>query len=261
MSAPFRPLSLSVPVALSAIVLLASVGHAQTPAPTGAAPAPAGVTPAPSSSAGMTTPTEAAKKMIVSAIQKMNANNVDGALSDLTQAIQANPSSTGAYVLRASIYCQRHQWQPATDDFLAAQKIAPSNVVVKFNLVEIKFMQKQYDAARPGFLALANDPDMGDFAQYKVFLCDLFGGHEAQARKELDVFNAAMGNPSYYFANAAWDLVHKDIEGARSWLVSATHIYPVNKFTTYGQSLRDLGYLPIPEPGQTTVAPAGTAAP
>jgi len=214
----------------------------------------------------MTTPTDAAKKMIVSAIQKMNSNNVDGALADLTQAIQANPSSTGAYVLRASIYCQRHQWKEATDDFLAAQKIAPTNVVVKFNLVEIKFMQKQYDEARPGFLSLASDPEMGDFAQYKVFLCDLFGGHEDQAKKELDVFNAAMGNPSYYFANAAWDLVHKDIEGARGWLVSATHIYPVNKFTTYGQSLRDLGYLPIPEPGQTKVgtpalAPSGTATP
>ena len=197
----------------------------------------------------------------------MNANNVDGALADLTRAIQVNPGSTGAYVLRASIYCQKHQWQQATDDFTAAQKIAPTNVVVKFNLVEIKFMQKQYEAARPGFLQLVKDPDMGDFAQYKIFLCDLFGGHEDQAKKELDVFNAAMGNPSYYFANAAWDLVHKDTDGARGWLVSASHIYPVNKFTTYGQSLRDLGYLPIPEAGQTKVgtpsldAPSGAATP
>ena len=76
-------------------------------------------------------------------------------------------------------------------------------------------MQEQYDAARAGFAALEKDPivktqpDMGDFAAYKVFLCDLFGGHQAQAKKELDVFNDIMGNPSYYFCNAAWDLVSK----------------------------------------------------
>jgi hypothetical protein len=111
-------------------------------------------------------------------------------------------------------------------------------------------MQKQYDVARPGFVLLEKDPDMGDFASYKVFLCDLFGGHEAAARKELDVFNDVMGNPSYYFANAAWSLVHKNIEDARSWLVSASHIYPPQKNAYYAQSLRDLGYLPLPAPTQ-----------
>ena len=115
------------------------------------------------------------------AIKKMNANDADGALADLTQALKLNPNSTGAYVLRASIYCQKKQWALAENDFNAARKIAPNNTVLKFNLVEIKFMQKQYDVARPGFAALTSDPDMGDFAQYKVFLCDLFGGHEEQA--------------------------------------------------------------------------------
>jgi hypothetical protein len=107
---------------------------------------------------------------------------------------------------------------------------------------------------------LTNDPDMGDFAQYKVFLCDLFGGHEEQAKKELDVFDAAMGNPSYYFANAAWSLVHKNIEDARGWLVSASRIYPPQKNAYYAQSLRDLGYLPIPAPGDVVTPPAPSGA-
>jgi tetratricopeptide (TPR) repeat protein len=161
----------------------------------------------------------------------------------------------GALVLRASIYCQKKEWDLAEADFRTAAKIAPTNAVLKFNLIEVKFMQKQYDVARPGFLALEKDPDvlkgdpeMVDFAQYKVFLCDLFGGHLDVAKKELDVFNDAMGNPSYYFANAAWDLVHHNIEGARSWLLSASRIYAPRKNAYYSQSLRDTGYLPIPEP-------------
>lgn len=196
----------------------------------------------------MTSPTDAAKQMITDAIKRMNANDTAGALNDLTQALKVNPNSTGAYVLRASIYCQQKKWTEAQADFEAAAKIAPTNTVVKFNLVEIKFMQKQYDAARPGFVALESDPDMGDFAKYKVFLCDLFGGHEAVARKELDVFNDVMGNPSYYFGNAAWSLVHKNTEDARSWLQSASRIYPAQKNLYYAESLRDLGYLPLPPP-------------
>ena len=245
MPAHFRYLSFAL---CASTLLLSPLGRAQQLATN--APSPTPTAPAKAASSTLTTPKDASEKMITEAIKRMNANDADGALNDLSQALKVNPNSTGAYVLRASIYCQKKLWTQAEDDFKAAARIAPTNVVLKFNLVEIKFMQKQYDAARPGFVALEKDPDMGDFASYEVFLCDLFGGHEAAAKKELDVFNDAMGNPSYYFANAAWDLYHKNIEDARSWLVSASHIYPANKFTTYGQSLRDLGYLPIPEPTQ-----------
>jgi len=230
-------------------LLLSATGRAQqlvTPNAPSATPAAASK----AASSTLTTPADAAQKLIAEAIKKVDANNMDGALNDLSQAIKTNPSSTGAYVLRASIYCQKKLWPQAEDDFKTAAQIAPTNVVLKFNLVEVKFMQKQYDAARPGFVALQKDPDMGDFASYKVFLCDLFGGHEAAAQKELDAFNDAMGNPSYYFSNAAWSLVHKNIDDARSWLVSASHIYPARKYAYYAQSLRDLGYLPIPEPTQ-----------
>jgi hypothetical protein len=40
--------------------------------------------------------------------------------------------------------------------------------------------------------------------------------------------------------------LHKNIDDARSWLVSASRIYPPRKNAYYAQSLRDLGYLPIP---------------
>jgi Tfp pilus assembly protein PilF len=182
------------------------------------------------------------------AIGKMNANDADGALDKLTESIKLNPKNAAAYVLRASIYCQKKFWIQAGEDFAAAAAIDPKNVVIKFNQVEIKFLQKQYDAARPGFVALEDDPDMGDLAKYKVFLCDLFGGHEAVASKELDDFNKVDEYASYYFSNAAWDLYHKKPEDARGWLISASHIYAPQKNGYYAQSLRDLGYLPLPPP-------------
>jgi Tfp pilus assembly protein PilF len=262
MSARSRHLSF---VLFASALLLSRLGHAQQPvatnAPAAAPAAPAKTAPTKAANSSLTQPADAAQKMIADAIKRMNANDLNGALTDLSQALKLNPNSTGAYVLRASIYCQQKQWTQAEDDFKTAARLAPTNPVLKFNLVEVKFMQKQYDAARSGYVALVKDPDMGDFAAYKVFLCDLFGGHEAVAKKELDAFNDVAANPSYFFANAAWSLVHKNLDDARSWLLSASRIYPLRKNETYAQSLRDLGYLPIPEPGDIVHPPPSDASP
>lgn len=255
MPARFRHLSFAL---CASAFLLSGIGRAQqTNAPSsGSFP----VTTGKIANSTLTSPTDAAQKMITAAIQKMNAQkpDADGALNDLTQALKVNPNSTGAYVLRASIYCQKKQWTQAEDDFKTASRIAPGNSVLKFNIVEVKFMQKQYDVARPGFVALENDPDMGDFASYKVFLCDLFGDHEAAAKKELDVFSNSMNGPSYEFGNAAWGLFHKDLDspdGARYWLLRASRTYPPQKNAYYAQSLRDMGYLPIPGPDDKVSPP------
>ena len=188
---------------------------------------------------------------IAQAMVKMDADDKEGALAELNKAIAANPKMSGAYVFRASLYCQKKMWPQADADFKTAIQIDPGNVVLKFNLIEVKFLQKQYDAARPEFAALVKDPDMGDFAAYKVFLCDLFAGHMDLAAKELAVFNDKDGNPSYYFGNAAWSLMHKNPEDARTWLVSASNIYPLAKNKLYAASLWDVGLLPLPNPPKT----------
>ena len=206
-------------------------------------------------SANLTSPVEAARVKIADAVKRMKDNDVEGSLADLTQAIQLKPDSAFAYLLRGSIYTQKKMFPEAQADFTAAEKFDPNNVVIKLNLRELKFMQKNFDDASVGFLPLEKDPDMGDFATYKVFLCDLLGGHEAVARSELDALNKKADDASYYFGNAAWDLYHKNIDDARSWLVSASDIFAAQKFTTYGASLRYYGYLPIPQANDSTAKP------
>jgi tetratricopeptide (TPR) repeat protein len=234
----------SAAVAFTALAL-APLLHAQAVTPS-ATPAPA----TGASSMSVTTPVDEARMKIAEAVKKMDQTppDMDGSLADLTQAIQLKPDSAFAYLLRGSLYTQKKMFAEAEADFNAAYKINPNNVVIKFNLSELKFMQKHYDEARTGFLPLQKDPDMGDFATYKVFLCDLFGGHEDVAKSELDAINDKGDDASYYFANAAWDLVHKKTDDARSWLASAAHIFDAKKFSTYGESLRYLGYLPLPAP-------------
>jgi hypothetical protein len=195
-------------------------------------------------------PTDPAVPMLKQAYELITKKDLDGALTLINDAVRANPKSFAALTLRGMVYSQKKQWIPAESDFNAALVLDPSNVVVKFQLGEIKFVQKLYDQARPRFLALESDPVMGDFASYKVFLCDLLAGHDDVAAKELAAFNDAATHPSYYFSNAAWFLVHKQPEQARGWLVSASNIYVPSKNQFYAASLRDLGYLPLPPPPQ-----------
>jgi Tfp pilus assembly protein PilF len=240
-------------------LLVATLGlHAQTPAgnaagapdltstPIATVPAPAA--PGPSDLSADNIPNDPAAPMLRQAYQLLVKKDFDGALTIIDEAVKNNPKSFAALTLRGMIYSQKKEWTSADADFNTALAIDPNNIVVKFNLGEIKFVQKDYDTARARFAALANDPVMGDFASYKVFLCDLFGNHEDQAKKELDVFNAAESHPSYYFGNAAWDLYHKNIEDARGWLNSAANIYIPSKNQFYAASLKDLGYLPLPPP-------------
>jgi tetratricopeptide (TPR) repeat protein len=182
------------------------------------------------------------------AFELVDQKQLDAALAKVNASIQASPKNPNAFALRAAIEVEKKLWDQAGRDFQSALQLDRNNSQLKFDLVEIPFMQKKYDAARPGFVALEHDLGMGDLAAYKAFLCELFGGHEDEAAKELAVFNQVGENASYYFANAAWLIYHKKPEEARSWLMSAANIYSPAKVELYARSLIDLGYLPLPPP-------------
>ena len=215
-------------------LLVAPLGHGQQPA-AATTPAVAGT----NAPAGAPAKVDPAQALITEAVQKMGADDVEGAMAKLGDAIKANPQNPTSYVLRASVYCQKKLWPQAEADFNTAAKLAPTNTVIQFNLVEVKLLQRQYDVARAGYLKFEKDPAMGDLATFKVFLCDLMAGHEDIAKKELDAINADGSNPSYYFANSAWCLYHKKIEDGRGWLISASRIFNPRKNGYSAQSILD----------------------
>jgi len=199
------------------------------------------------SNASPAAPAESASEMLGESYQDLLKGELDAALDKVNGVLALDSQNKHAYLLRASIYAQQKQWDKADCDYDVVLVMDPEDVSVKFDLAELKFMQKKYDEARPGFAEIQGDKDGGDFATYKVFLCDLFGAHEAAAARELDALDLVGGNPSYYFGNAAWDLVHHKTEDAADWLHSAARIYAnaPQKFAKYVSCLKDLGYLPL----------------
>jgi len=233
---PARGLLSAVCVSL---LVISQLGRAQTADPaTNAAPAvPA--TPVKS---------DAPASDLDSAIVLYHRGKQDEALATLNLVLQKEPQNINALILRGAIYTVKQQWGPATKDYQAVLQIDDTNTEAKFDLADLQFRQHQFDNARAAFVALpqSKDDEVRDLTSYKIFLCDLLGGHDEIAAKELDVFNKAAARPSYYFGNASWALVHKKPEEARTWLVSAGNIYPTRKHLQYMSMLKDLGYLPLP---------------
>jgi len=162
--------------------------------------------------------------------------DLDQAIREATLAIQLDSHNASAYELRGSIYIQEKLWDRAERDYTTAAKISP-DVAYKYQLAEIKFLQKAYDDARPRFAALQGDARLGDPAVYKVFLCDLLGGHEALSARKLAALDQAGKNPSYYYCHAAWDLYHSQRAEANKWFASADHLFDSSTNDLYLSSL------------------------
>jgi tetratricopeptide (TPR) repeat protein len=172
----------------------------------------------------------------------------DEALAKATALVEADPKTIPPYVVRGHIYSEMSQWDKADADYQTILQIDPSNFAAQFNRCEIQLSKKDYDKARDGFFALEKNPDWGDLASYKVFVCDLFAGHELASRSEFETFNKAGTHASYYFANATWSFYHKQPDEGQSWVNSAERIYPHKAIYFYSATLVDRGYMkPLPD--------------
>jgi len=199
-------------------------------------------------------------KEMTAAQKALQAGQWQEALKELDAADQKSPltpfDKKTIYDFKAFANIKLNHLKEAQEDYEQALRVDPGNIIAEVNLAELKFRQKEYDLARPGFAALETNPQIGDLAGYKVFLCDLFGAHEAAARQELQAFDAVGENASYYFGNVAWDLFHHQPESARDFLASAEEIYAPKKVELYAASLLEFGYLPLADPTVDSGAPA-----
>ena len=179
-------------------------------------------------------------------LQAMDQPQHDAELDKANASIRNDPMNPNVYLMRASIEYKKKLWARARKDFQTALGLDGPSVQIKFDMAEIYFAQNQYDDARPGFSLLEQDPTVGDFAKYKCFLCDLYGGHEDVADKELNGFTQNGSSASYYFANVAWSLYHHKIDVAQDFLNRAQKKCAPEQVTFYQTSLYNLGYLPLP---------------
>lgn len=87
---------------------------------------------------------------------KLLSGNATGAVLDLTVAIEADPNSADALVLRGEAFMQQSDYGRAYDDLTAAFRIDPDNSVALFDRAMVFIRQENFEAAMEDLnLALA----------------------------------------------------------------------------------------------------------
>jgi hypothetical protein len=185
--------------------------------------------------------------MVEEGYSRLSSGDEEGALREVDAALQIDPKNVSAYELRGSIHIQQKLWDRAEDDYKAALAISPSTAVYKYKLAEIKFMQKLFDAARLRYLAIKDDPVLGDLATYKIILCDIFEGREEIAAGELAALNHGEKKLSYYYANALWDFTHKKIKEGDELVGTAQQTFGSAENQPYLETLIDANPVHGPE--------------
>jgi hypothetical protein len=146
---------------------------------------------------------------------------LDRARTEVIAALAIEPNNAAALDLRGSIYVEQKLWPLAERDYTRLNQLSP-DPAYQYKLAQIKFLQKLYDDARPMFAALKDDPRLGDLARYKVFVCDLFGAHEAIAARDLDLLDSTGEKPSYYYGRALWLGMHGQNPAAGHYVAHAS---------------------------------------
>jgi hypothetical protein len=171
--------------------------------------------------------------------QRLSDGDFEGAIRDASLALQLDPKNPAAYEALGSIYIQEKLWDRAERNYILASKLSP-DPVYKYKLAEIKYLQKDYEDARPLFLALKDDANLGELATYKAFLCDLLSGHDSAAAQDLAERDRAPAGPSLYFCHAAWALFHNQRADASKYFNAADHLYGHSVGELYISSLIEI---------------------
>ncbi len=155
--------------------------------------------------------------------------------------------------LRGAVFTRMRNFDKARVHFAKALELAKNLDAEafhpKFNMAELDFVTKKWDAARESFQKLLKDPGKpgtgsDTLINFKIMICDLQQKREAEADKILKTFDQYdADSPAYYYGNAVKMFIKDDKEGANEWLESAKRIYPKEVNEVYNDSLVEMGWL------------------
>src|SRR5947207_6716927 len=209
-----------------------------------------------------------AKTQFEQALQAYEQRDFDSAAKLAEQADTAEPNQPQVLNLRGAILLEQQKYGEAEGFFNEALKVDPKFREAQFNLADVPFRNKDYAKARDRFQALLKQTPGADKNQaaqlinFKVFLTYLLEGKDSRAQKLMEQFQFSGDTPALYYAEAAWEFKHDNVEKANDWVASARKIYPSASNALYAGGFYDLGWLKsaMAVSSPTPTATAGAAA-
>src|SRR6266478_5696830 len=181
------------------------------------------------------------------------------ALKLADEADKADPNQPATLNLRGEILMQQGQFDDAEAAFKKAAKLDPKLRDAQYNLAQIPFKKKEYAKARDRFETLYKRIPGGDKNQaaelikFKIYMTLLMEGKESRAHSMMEEFQFTGDTPALYYAQAAWEYKHNNVQKAEDWTNSANKIYSPALNGLFADAFYDVGWLQRPE---GTTAPA-----
>ncbi|MEM6822415.1 MAG: tetratricopeptide repeat protein, partial [Verrucomicrobiota bacterium] len=185
------------------------------------------------------------QKLYRDALELFNKEQFDEALLKLEEASAIEPSRLATHNLKGAVYVKQKDYEKAATAFQSIIDQQPDNPIALFNYGEVLFLSGKYAQAKESFQKYrATEGNQSNaLARFKVILCDLLGGNEAEAKKTVAELSPTVSHPLEYFGKAALEFHAGNEKKARTFLQSAFNIYPGGMNLAFADSFVELGWL------------------
>src|SRR5216117_2044174 len=185
--------------------------------------------------------------------QALRQRDLEAALKLIDEADKADPNQASTINLRGEILAQQEQFDQAEAAFKKAAKLDPKLREAQYNLAQVPFKKKEYAKARDRFETLYKRTPGGDKNQaaelikFKIYMTLLLQGKESRAHSMMEEFQFTGDTPALYYAQAAWEYKHNNLEKAADWTSSANKIYSPALNSVFADAFYDVGWMQRPE--------------
>lgn len=176
-------------------------------------------------------------------------------LDALDQIFKGHP---GALTLKGGCYVEMRAFEKAYPIFEEILKINPQSTNIRFNLAELDFVMKNWEAAHKKFSDLIGmlppeNKNMIQLSEFKMLLCKLKTNRVEEARAMENKYGEWDDTPYYYYARAALLYFDGKTDEAKKILRNALFVWgDKNRLSSWQDTLIEFGYVRSFYGGQDT---------
>jgi tetratricopeptide (TPR) repeat protein len=178
-----------------------------------------------------------------------NQKRIFEALNSVYDAEKIFPQNPAALNLKGACYVEFRDFTRARACFDEAIALTPGNPSVLFNLVEMDFVTRQWEACQKRIQELSplipkDNIAMHRLLEFKLMLTYLKTDQEDKARELSEKYDFLDDNPYYYYAQAAICYHDGETEKADTWIGSARRVFrDAATLSPWQDTLIEFGYI------------------
>ncbi len=183
------------------------------------------------------------ERLIGQVTAELNAKRYDKALDLINEAEEIDPDNPMLANARAAALIQLERTDEARTVLIALVEENPSFFQADYNLGEILFLNKDYQAASEHFRRMQNTFGAIPLLRFKLLLCEILSGQELEAGITLRTFRYPADAPAWYYAHAAMAASKGDQRSAKQLVRTVERIHGMDATALFRDTLSEVDLL------------------